>query len=73
MPAEDPHLAPDTIIESALEVGRCFRCTMRVDCAQFDPDAVIGLLTGEWHPRMPECLDETELAVGRAGSNAASS
>ena len=32
MAAEDPHLARDTIIESAFQVGRRFRCTMRVDC-----------------------------------------
>jgi hypothetical protein len=32
-----PHLARNTIIESTFEVGRCFRCTMRVDCGQLDP------------------------------------
>ena len=32
-----PHLARNTIIESTFDVGRRFRCTMRVDCAQLDP------------------------------------
>src|SRR5437763_12673432 len=36
-----PRLAPNTIIESTFEVGRRFRCTMRVDCGQLDPGAVI--------------------------------
>ena len=47
-----------------------FRCTMRVDCGQLDPGAVIRPVPGEWHPRMPECLDEEELADWRAGRNA---
>jgi hypothetical protein len=29
-----PRLARNTIIESTFEVGRRFRCTMRVDCGQ---------------------------------------
>jgi hypothetical protein len=29
-----PRLARNTIIESTFEVGRRFRCTMRVDCRQ---------------------------------------
>ena len=36
-----PRLARNTIIESTFEVGRRFRCTMRVDCGQLDPGAVI--------------------------------
>ena len=31
-------LAHNTIIESTFDVGRRFRCTMRVDCGQLDPD-----------------------------------
>ncbi|MGC2201189.1 MAG: hypothetical protein WA633_13725 [Stellaceae bacterium] len=65
-----PRLARNTIIESTFEVRRCFPCTMRVDRGQFDPDAVIRPDPGEWHPRMPEQLDEEELADWRAGSNA---
>jgi len=34
-----PRLARNTIIESTFEVGRRFRCTMRVDCGQLDPRA----------------------------------
>ena len=52
-----PRLARNTIIESTFEVGRRFRCTMRIDCGQLDPGAVIRPVAGEWHPRMPERLD----------------
>src|SRR5215471_13939737 len=65
-----PRLARNTIIESTFEVGRRFRCTMRVDCGELDPGAVIRAIPGEWHPRMPEQLDEEELADWRAGRNA---
>jgi hypothetical protein len=65
-----PRLARNTIIESTFDVGRRFRCTMRVDCGQLDPGAVIQPIRGEWQPRMPEQLDEEELADWRAGRNA---
>jgi hypothetical protein len=65
-----PRLARNTIIESTFHVGCRFRCTMRVDCGQLDPQLVIRPEPGEWHPRMPECLDEEELADWRAGRNA---
>jgi hypothetical protein len=54
------------------EVGRRFRCTMRVDCGQLDPDGgdQAGGDPGKWHPRMPARLDEEELADWRAGRNA---
>ena len=65
-----PRLAPNTIIESTFDVGRRFRCTMRVDCGQLDPGAVIRPEPGEWHPHMPERLDEAELADWRAGRDA---
>jgi hypothetical protein len=65
-----PRLARNTIIESTFEVGRRFRCTMRVDCGQLDPAAVIRPEPGEWYPRMPERLDEEELPDWRAGRNA---
>ena len=65
-----PRLARNTIIESTFDVGRRFRCTMRVDCCELDPAAVIRPIRGEWHPRMPERLDEGELADWRAGRNA---
>jgi hypothetical protein len=65
-----PRLARNTIIESTFEVGRRFRCTMRIDCGQLDPGAVIRPEPGEWQPRMPERLDEEELADWRAGRNA---
>ena len=65
-----PRLGRKTIIESTFEVGRRFRCTMRIDCSQFAPGAVIRSAPGEWHPRMPERLDDAELANWRAGRNA---
>jgi hypothetical protein len=48
-----PRLARNTIIESTFEVGRRFRCTMRIDCGELDPGAVIRPEPGEWQPRMP--------------------
>jgi hypothetical protein len=36
----------------------------------FDPGAVIRPILGEWHPRMPERLDDEELADWRAGHRA---
>ena len=65
-----PHLARNTIIESTFEVGRRFRCTVRVDCGHLDPGTVIRPEPGEWHPRMPQRLDEEELADWREGRNA---
>jgi hypothetical protein len=65
-----PRLARNTIVESTFEVGRRFRCTMRVDCRRLDPGAVIRPEPGEWHPRTPERPDEEELAEWRAGRDA---
>ena len=65
-----PRLGRNTVIESTFEVGRRFRCTMRVDCGQLDPGAVIPPVPGEWQPRMPEQLDQEELADWRAGRDA---
>ena len=65
-----PRRARDTIIESAFEVGRRFRCTIRVDCGQLDPRGVIRPIRGEWHPHMPDRLDENELADWRVGRDA---
>ena len=65
-----PRLGRNTVIESTFEVGRRFRCTMRVDCGQLDPGAVVRPEPGESLPYMPERLDEEELADWRAGRNA---
>jgi len=65
-----PRLARNTVIESTFEVGRRYRCTMRVDCGRLDPGMVIHPAPGEWRPRMPEHLDEGELADWRAGRDA---
>ena len=64
-----PRLARNTIIESTFEVGRRFRCTMRIDCSQLDPGSVIRPVPGEWQPRIPKQLDEEELADWRDGRN----
>src|SRR5215471_21620286 len=65
-----PRLARNTVIESTFEVGRRYRCTMRVDCGRLDPGVVIQPIRGEWHPHMPDRLDEGELADWRAGRDA---
>jgi hypothetical protein len=65
-----PRLARNTVILSTFEVGRRFRCTMRIDCSQIDPGAVIRPEPSEWHPYMPERLDEEELADWRTGRDA---
>jgi hypothetical protein len=65
-----PQLARNTIIESTFDVGRHFRCTMRVDCGQLDPDTIIRPVPGEWHPHIPDHLDREELADWRAGRDA---
>jgi len=60
-----PRLGRNTIIESTFEVGRRYRCTMRVDCGCLDPGTVICPEPGEWQPRMPERLEEEDLADWR--------
>jgi hypothetical protein len=65
-----PRLARNTIIESTFDVGRRFRCTMRVDCGQIDPGAVIRPALGKWQPHVPGHLDGDELADWLAGRNA---
>ena len=65
-----PRLARNTVIESTFEVGQRYRCTMRVDCGRLDPGMVIRPAPGAWHPRMPDRLDEQELADWRAGRDA---
>ena len=63
-------LARNTIIESMFDVGRRFRCTMRVDCGQLDADTIIRPVPDEWHPHIPDRLDQEELADWRANRNA---
>jgi hypothetical protein len=62
--------APTRSAPGPFDVGRRFSCTMRVECGQLDPGAVIRPEPGEWHPRIPERLGEEELADWRAGRNA---
>ena len=51
-----PRLGRNTVIESTFEVGRRFRCTMRIDCGELNPGAVIRPVPGESHPHMPKSL-----------------
>ena len=46
------------------------RRSCRVDCGQLDPGAVIRADPGESQPRMPERLDQEELADCSAGRDA---
>jgi hypothetical protein len=59
-----PRLARNTIIESTFEVGRRFRCTMRVDCGQLDPGEVIRPVPSEWQPRSPNASTKRSLRTG---------
>ena len=65
-----PRLARNTIIESTFEVGRRFRCTMRVDCGQLDPGAVIGRSSANGTHACPSASDDAELADWSAGRDA---
>jgi len=58
-----PRLARNTIIDSTFEVGCRWRCTMRVDCGQLDPGAVIRPVRGERHPQMPESLQMYPISI----------
>ena len=60
-----PRLARNTIIESTFEVGRRFRCTMRVDCGQLDPGAVIRPVAGDWTRACPSASTRRSSRTGR--------
>ena len=62
-----PRLARNTVIESTFEVGRRFRCTMRIDCGQLDPGVVIRPEPGEWRA----CPSASTRRSLRTGSPAA--
>jgi hypothetical protein len=59
-----PSLGRTTIIESTFEVGRRFRCTMRVDCDQLESGALIGPEPGEWHRACPSALTKKSWRTG---------
>jgi hypothetical protein len=59
-----PRLAHNTIIESTFDVGRRYRCTMRVDCGQLDPSTVIRPKPGELHPRSLSASTKGSLRTG---------
>ena len=59
-----PRLARNTIIESTFDVGRRFSCTMRVDCGQLDPGAVIRQVPGEWQAGRNAVYQLAALTIG---------
>jgi hypothetical protein len=59
----------NTIIESTFEASRRFRCTIRVDCGQLDPDTISGRYPTNGIRTSPSAFRE-ELADWRAGRNA---
>ena len=59
-----PRLARNTVIESTFEVGRRFRCTMRVDCGQLDPGAVIRPAPGSGARVSPSASTKKSLRTG---------
>jgi hypothetical protein len=64
-------LAPNTIIESTFDVGRRFRCTMRIERGQLYPGAAIGRHPAKApaHARAPRRGGACGLARGpRCGS-----
>jgi len=63
-----PRASRATRSSSHLRGRRRFRCTMRVDCGELDPGAVIRPVPGDWRPRMPS--DAEELCDWRAGRDA---
>ena len=69
-PGKPPRLPRDTVIESTFRVGRRYRCTMRLDCAQLQPGAVVSPAPISWEPQMPPRLEHEELADFRAGRDA---
>jgi hypothetical protein len=76
-----PDLARNTIIESTFDVGRRFRCTMRIDCGEIAPGAVLRPVLGKWrpHPRAPRrrgacrlaCRAQCSLPARRANGRSA--
>jgi hypothetical protein len=60
-----PRLARNTIIESTFEVGRCFSCTMRVDCDQLTPGAVIRPVPANGTRACPSASTKRSLRTGR--------
>ena len=60
-----PRLARNTIIESTFDVGRRFRCTMRINCCDLDPGTVIRPIRGEWQPHMPDRLGRGACRLAR--------
>jgi hypothetical protein len=52
-----PRLARNTIIESTFEVGRRFRCTMRVDSGQLDEEELVDWRAGRSAVYQPPYLE----------------
>ena len=63
-----PRFARNTIIESTFDVGRRFRCTMRVDCGALDSAAVIERARGNGIRGCPSALTKRSLPTGVPGA-----
>jgi hypothetical protein len=63
-----PRLARNTIIESTFEVGRRFRCTMRVDCGQLDPPRWSGRYPANGSRACPSASTKRSSRIGRLGA-----
>jgi hypothetical protein len=59
------HLARNTIIESTFDVGRRFSCTMRVDCGQLEPGAVIRPVPGDGARVCPSASTKRSCGLAR--------
>jgi hypothetical protein len=65
-----PRRARNTIIESTFEVGRRFRCTMRIDWGQLDPGAVIRADPANASRACPSASTKRSWRTGVPGHNA---
>jgi len=59
-----PRLGRNTIIESTFDVGRRFRCAVRVDCGQIDPGAVIRPVLGNGSRMSPGTSMKRSFQIG---------
>jgi hypothetical protein len=62
---DHPHAVLPSI-EVTFEVGRRFRCTMRVDCGQLDPAVVILPVPANGARVCPSALTERSWRAGRS-------
>ena len=59
-----PRLGRNTIIESTFELDSRFRCTMRIDCGELNPGAVIHRCPANGTRNMPSPSTKRSLPTG---------